>query len=85
MSRICVLTEMQAEAHRKTGELPDHRHHRHVSRPMAERRVKDDEASWVGELRIAITMRLTLVEDPWRLALCRSGGRSGPVTVQLVR
>jgi hypothetical protein len=93
MSRVCLLEESEAELYRKTGELPDHGGHSHMSLIMAEKRVAAREAAWASDSRVAVVMSPAFLnpdlnpelnsDEPWRWANRRSG--SGHVVMQMVR
>jgi hypothetical protein len=93
MSRVCLLDESEAELHRKTGELPDHGGHAHMSVDMAKKRVAAGKVDWASDSRVAVVMSPEFLipglnpelnsGEPWRWANRRSG--SGPVVMQMVR
>jgi hypothetical protein len=79
MSKVCVVTDVQAEVYRRTGELPDHRSHRHLSRGVAAKCIDAGEGTWVGNQAAIV---LNPVVEPWRWDYCRS---EGFVVMQMVR
>jgi hypothetical protein len=84
VSKICVLSKFEAETYRKDRNLLNCQNHEHVSRIVADGRVANDEAAWLGDSCAAITM--VKIADgivPWRWASRRSGG--GAFVLQLVR
>lgn len=51
---ICVLSHKDLRQWTQSGQRPSCKYHDHTPRHVAEKRVKEDEAHWIPELRAIV-------------------------------